>query len=351
MGNLWRLKISIGFNEQSTSWPAPLKAEFSLHPFDFYDRPDPAGAVVCTSRGQSQFRRKNGEPKLYIESTGTAPPLCQRIVFEKGQVNINGATASLQAEVDNLLEAAAVIDWIKVTLSQFLSVQLGVYSSMQLIGGTIAGTPFSVIYPGASHCSLVTIGDPDERPASISSAVNLIPIAASSYPRFVTCCSYYQHALRLLSPHEVSFTPYSTSAEVLLNLTKCIEYLYPHIDRNDLSTKLENVGFTKEQIASQLISILVVRNEFDIGHTSNGASSTDEQNTLRSFLIRSVRNVRALLLEVAKRINEKPDFLAPTTMSMDKENRRRLRRIIENLAEPELPCEVQCQNFVQLKIG
>jgi hypothetical protein len=277
--------------------------------------------------------------------------LVHRIDFDKGHLNIQGRTASLHAEVTSLSHAAAMVDWIKVTLSQFLSIQLGVYSSMELVGGTISDKPFTVAFPGASHCALVTLGAPSFRSTAISSAVNLIPVNSPSYARFVTCSLYYQHALRLLSPHEVSFAPYVVASEVILNLTKCIELLFPHNrDRDVLAKKLEDVGYTSNQIESQLISILVVRNEFDIGHGSSGVSTIEEISILREFLIRSVANVRALLLAVARKVNENPNFLAPMRMNMDRENRRRLRRLTDNLAEPPLPCDSECQIFIRAKV-
>jgi hypothetical protein len=350
MSNLWRLKMQIGIDENSITWPAVLEAEFRLTPADFFDRPDPEAAKTCIS-GETKFKRTDGEAKIEIERTQTAAPLRHRIEFDKGYVSISGAQSVLKVEVDDISGAAQFVDWAKVLLSQFLSVQLGVYSEMTLVRGTISGVPFTISFPGNSYCSLVSHVYPEDRVAAISNATNLVFVNSPSYPRYVTSCFYYQHALRLLSPHEVSFPPYTILSEVMLNLVKCIECLFGGGDRDTLRPKLKAAGFSEKQIDSQLLSILVVRSNFDVGHSSSGASTTEQLGVLRRFASRSVTNVRALLLVVASQIKEDANFLKPLSEKMSKDNRRILRRIEESLSEPPLPSASENQIFISAQVG
>jgi hypothetical protein len=349
MSNLWRLKFHIGFDENSISWPAILKAEFCLSPCDFFDRPDPSGAKVCISRESTQFEILPYEATILIKHTGTADPLHERLNFDKGHISIKGSKAILETEVENLGAAAAFIDWSKVMLSQFLSVKLGVFSDMRLIEGAIAGIPFVISSPGISYCALVTMADPAERSVLISAAVNMVSVSSPSYPRFVISCFYYQHALRLLSPHEVSFPQFTAVPEIMLNLEKCIQSLFPSASRDALGKKIQELGFSEEQVKSQLLSILMVRNDFDIGHSSSGVSSIEDLSLLREFSNRSVINVRALLLAVAEKIRTNENFLSPLSQKMDKQSLKTLGHLKNNLSQPSLEPQPSTQAFIQAR--
>ncbi|MDY0964881.1 hypothetical protein [Massilia sp. CFBP9026] len=94
-------------------------------------------------------------------------------------------------------------------------------------------------------------------------------------------------------------------------MAKCIELLFSASSRNDLRDKLKTVGYSKERIESQLIPILIIRNEVDVGHASSGITEDDEISVLRKFVDRSVLNVGSLLMAVSQKISVTDDFLAP----------------------------------------
>lgn len=192
-----------------------------------------------------------------------------------------------------------------------LSLKLGIYTSTSNVSGEVAGVGFTAIAPANVYSALIATVASDQRADLIQESLSLVNPNSKSYNRFATCCLYYRHALRLRSPRQVTFPPYTALPEVLLNLAKCIELLFSASSRNDLRDKLKTVGYSKERIESQLIPILIIRNEVDVGHASSGITEDDEISVLRKFVDRSVLNVGSLLMAVSQKISVTDDFLAP----------------------------------------
>lgn len=350
MSNLWRLKQTLSFNPSSVAWPANLQAELILDPSDFFERKKVQDGVTSVS-GNTKFTLHSDRAKIVIESTGIAPAFEARIDLDEGYIEVHGNKATIYATVMDLDHVGALIDRTKVLFCQFLSIEVGVFCDVRAVVGKISGRDFRVLYPGLAYSILINEFSPDERWDVVTRAVNLVDSASVSYSRYVTSCLYYQHALRFLSPYEVSFPEFTALPEILLNLSKCIELLFPSASRDELKQKLLKVGYSEEQISSQIISIIILRNEFDVGHVTSGAAAVEDIEILRRFVNRSVQNVRALLKSVAAKIKEDPNFLDPISVGMSGENRRRLAKIEENLRKPGLIGENDKQVFMTVKVS
>lgn len=336
MSNLWRLKKFIAIdNIHLIKWPTVLEAELTLDPADFFERKN-IGDGIASISGDTQFATNEIDGKIIIERTGIAPPLLHRIDFPDGNIEIQGGKAYLKVSISNINGAVEFVDWIGVCLSQFLSVQLGVYCNVSSVIGKIADHKFSLLYPPKSYSTIVNCIDPADRASVIDTAVQLIDPKSDSYPRFVTCSMYYHHALRLLSPYQVNFSIYTAFPEVILNLAKCVELLFPSATRDELKVKLVTLGYGNDEVASQLLSIIIVRNNFDVGHETSGLISPDEIATLRNFANRSIANVGALLRTVATKIKDNENLLSPLSTEINGEKKRILRRIEESLAKSSL---------------
>lgn len=350
MSNLWRLKQNLSFDPTSVAWPAELEADLTLDPADFFERKTVQDGMTSIA-GETQFDIDFDRAKILITTTGIAPPLKLHITLDKGYAEVDGNNLKINAQVTSLDHAAALIDQVKVMFCQFLSIELGVFCDVRSITGNISGRDFKVTYPGLAYSILVNEYSPAERGSVIAGAVNLVNVGSPSYLRYVTCCLYYQHALRFLSPYEVSFSEFVALPEIILNLSKCIELLFPSGSRDELKKSLLKTGYSEEQISSQLISIIILRNQFDVGHITSGGVTAEEIEILRQFCNRSVGNVRALLKSVAVKIGENQNFLQPLSKIMSSDNKKRLEQLEIHLSKPSLESENQKQIFITARVS
>jgi hypothetical protein len=336
MSNLWRLKQTVLFDKaESTTWPALLEAEFELEPSDFFERNENTVAKTSFS-GEAEIEINSITGKMRIKKTGLAPALVHKITLPDGTIEITGNKAIVKVKVTDAALVAAYLDWIQVVFSQSLTVQLGIYCSAYFIRGTISEKKFSLAYNADVYSLRINNTEPSKRAALIDQAFNLIDSKSPSYQRFVTCCLYFHHALRLMSPYQVEFPPYVVLSEVLLNLSKCVELLFSCSNRDQLRKQLSNLGYDKEQYESQIISIFFVRNEIDVGHSISGIVDSNEIATLRKFADRAVINVKAVLVLVSQRIAENPHFLAPISTESSKDVKKLIKKLSAYLDHPAL---------------
>ncbi|WP_157201969.1 hypothetical protein [Massilia sp. Root335] len=334
MANLWRLKQNLVV-DNDVKWPAVLNARFELTPLDFYRR-DADTPIKTSIFGPTKMEYDGRLGRVVAKETGLAPPLEHEVNLSNGFLKIHGNNVEVEITVDNLDHAAASIDWLIRVFSEFLSVELKTYCDLHDINGTIDQKPFSLIYtPDGMSVSLFNT-DPFERFKNIDRAFSLVDPNSPSYMRFVTCSSYFHQALRLMSPYQVNFAPDITLPEVLLNLAKCIELLFPSSNRDDLRKKLLMLGYSKEQIESQLISIIVVRNEIDVGHPLSGLVNQEEITALRVFTQRAIENVQAMLKKTAANIRNNTQFLAPLTNSGASSRSKLIEKLTRHLETPSL---------------
>lgn len=334
MANLWRFKQNLHV-DQNVKWPALLSAQFELTPSDFYrrDAGEPIRTTVC---GDTQIEYDEIKGRVVMTKSDPIPALDCRFNFSNGFLKISGNIAQLEVTVENLGMATLWVDWISRIFSEFLTIQIGTYCESYNWTGTIDGIPFKIAYPAGAFGISIVKGDDATRVEQINNAFQLVDLNSPSYPRFVACSSYFNHALRLMSPYQVYFPQDVALPEVILNLAKCIELLFPSSNREGLKKRLLLLDYTKEQIDSQLISIIILRNEIDVGHPTSGLISHDEITSLRQFSQRAIDNVRHMLKRTAQKISENSQLLAPISSSSTSDRNKLITRLTKHLESPSL---------------
>lgn len=80
-------------------------------------------------------------------------------------------------------------------------------------------------------------------------------------------------------------------AEVLLNLAKTLEVLFPPSGdghtRDAVRSGLRSLGFSGAQIECDFIPAMVLRNEIDVGHVELGLFTMDQLKTIHAYTERS----------------------------------------------------------------
>lgn len=120
------------------------------------------------------------------------------------------------------------------------------------------------------------------------------------YTRFAAALHYYHVARRLVvtgnSPHEFM-------AEIILNLNKILEVLFgPR--RDSVREELKKLGYSSEDIEIRFIPLMILRNEFDVGHAFLSVIDTDVLKELYSYLNFLEEDFCELLQRILRRMND-----------------------------------------------
>jgi hypothetical protein len=285
--------------------------------------------------GETRFSIDGETGKLAVIETGDLPLLRIDGRFEDGSLTIIGNEAVLKTVATSEPHLESLVNWVSVLLTQFLAVQIGAFVDIESVKGTIAGCKVSALYPAESYSILLASVDAELRNERVLNTLQAPSVNSQSYSRFVASTRYFHHALRLISPTEVNYVPYSAHSEVLLNLAKSIEILFGP-SRDALRERLRALGYSDGQIESQIVPILLVRNEIDVGHPTSGCATSEEVAILRQFVDRSLKNVATILQDVWQRILIDKTFLDPLPVDGGVERAKLITKLKGYLTAPSL---------------
>ncbi len=104
-------------------------------------------------------------------------------------------------------------------------------------------------------------------------------------------------------------------AEVVLNLAKSLEVLFPAtgdgLTRDAARAGLRTLGFSTNQIESDFIPAMALRNEVDVGHVELGLFTTDQLKTIHAFTERAEGAFRELLKRLLSGVESGEVDIAP----------------------------------------
>jgi len=94
--------------------------------------------------------------------------------------------------------------------------------------------------------------------------------------------------------------PELNASEFLVDLVKSLEILVGSSrDRDKMRQGCEKLGFSRTEIESQIIPIVLARNELDGAHPVGARLSDEDILVLRQYVERASQNVRAILFRAA----------------------------------------------------
>ena len=337
MSNYWNLQrqIVIEGGSSGIAWPATAELRLELQPCDLFGVPS-TSFPRTTIKGKTEFVVNGLTGKLSVSASQPVDQAIFHGTYPNGVIRIEGNIVHLTAQLADWSWLENTLNWLSTALTQFLSVQVGVFVDVALVEGTISGRSLRALYPAESYSLIVACVDEQTRDAAIRTSLLGPAQNQSSYPRFVASASYFRHALRLLSPREVNYAPYVVYAEVLLNLAKCVEILVSGKDREDQKKKFREFGFTKEQIETVIMPIICIRNDLDVAHPTSGYRTKEEIAVLRKFVDRTVKNVSHLLRLISRQIAVKSDFLEPLPSLPSGKRSKLIKKLESYLANEEL---------------
>lgn len=97
--------------------------------------------------------------------------------------------------------------------------------------------------------------------------------------RIIAALKYFYTACRL---HRVGHTPWEFMGEVILNLCKTLEALYPST-RDCVREGLQDLGYSSSEVEEYFIPIMLLRSKIDAGHVFLSLFTRSELNSLHSF--------------------------------------------------------------------
>jgi hypothetical protein len=318
-------------------WPAEVSVRVTLSPKEIFGSSERSEPRAMGMPGvETQFTVHGHTGRIAAHSDDFIRPLLYETKLKFGiniEFNHNVFVATCRADSDNHLHILIdrIVFWIPAYLSLFFDTFIGV----EEVTGHIA-PDFDLAYLITGFAHRLMILDTEQRKVFLDKAFGFVDLPVPPAERLIVATIYFQQALRLVSPHEVHVPLLNISAEVFLNLSKCLETLFGG-NRDKVREKCKTIGYSDDQIEEQIIPILVVRNELDIAHPVGTRISSDDIQTLRDYIFRSIENVRSILITVSQLLESRVKILEPLSHESGRERSELCNKLRRYLQKPKLP--------------
>jgi len=290
-------------------WPESATITARLGPADLFGPapPQPRSVLIHDSKDNSIYWDANiGRKEPY--STTFLEPLSVEMKNHGMSLTMKGndITATFQAE--NLDHVSTVLDLIELQVPAYLSVTNVVNITVERLFGTI-GSDIEVTFELSEMRLPIPLTNMEARQDACREALELGTLTSPAISRLLVACFYYQQARRMTSPLE-SRVPELNASELLVDLVKSLEILLGS-SRDEMRQGCKRLGFSQTEIESQIIPIVLARNELDGGHPVGTRLSDEDISVLLEYVERASQNVRVILLRAARLILSGAEPLDP----------------------------------------
>ncbi len=286
----------------SFSFPADCTVRLHLLPKQpFGVEPGGGRTAVQSKPARALFNANNGAH--WIESNEPLSPLDVTIEEPKRLVRLLGNILEFSARFDSLSELEDDLMGLYFALPMLLNVDLADPPIVERVDGQIAGVPFRWELKEWRMQYDITTQDHQEQ-RFVTAWERLTLVAGLRNRRFLAAVHYFHVAVRL---SRAAATPGEFMPEVILNLAKTLEVLFPPPGdgrtRDAARRGLNALGFSDAEIEADFLPAMALRNEIDVGHVDLSLFTRTQLKHIHAYTERAEGAFRTLLaraLELTK---------------------------------------------------
>lgn len=288
--------------EKRLSFPNDVDVRFHLKPLQPFGMETGGGRTAIRAVAVSVlFNANSGEHT--VESNTPLKPLDVKITEPTRTVSLQGNVLSIKEHFRDLETLHETIQSFYFALPMLLNVEFADPPYVERVDGLVGGVAFGWELSDWRAEFMITTQENQES-IIIRSWERIDIIADMRRRRLLAAIHYFHIACRLARSGN---TPGEFLAEVLLNLAKTLEALFPPAGngrtRDAVRIKLRKIGYTDEEIEGNYIPAMTLRNEFDVGHVELSAFKTEELQILHSYADRAENAFRDLLGKVLDKVS------------------------------------------------
>jgi hypothetical protein len=309
--------------------PADCLISFHFQPLQPFGESASGGRTAVQSRPASVvFNANNGEH--YIESKPPLTPLDVTIEEPIRTAKLVGNTLTLSQRFESLAELDQVITSLYFVLPALLNVSFADPPYVERVDGRIGQHGFRwELNDWRMEFQIINQEEQETRVAKAWERIGIL--AEPNRRRLVAGLHYFHQACRLA---RAGSTVGEFLAEVILNLSKSLEVLFPPTgdgrSRDAIRRGLSNLGITDDDIECNFLPAVALRNEIDVGHAELGLFKMEQLKVIHAYTERAESAFHKMFENLLERIES-------GTFNLEAYNagapRREAIRLIERLRE------------------
>lgn len=259
------------------------------------------------------FNANSGEHT--VESTVPLRPLDVTIEEPIREVRLTGNVLSVSQHLQSDNELTEMIESIYFGLPLLLNIPFADPPYVERVEGTVGSNPFR--WELSQWKMVVRTTTQDVQESDIDQAWTRLGVLATPHRRRLIAGLHHFHLACRLARR--GSTAGEFLAEVILNLAKTLEVLFPPDGdgrtRDGVRRALRQLGFEDAQIEGDFIPAMALRNEINVGHVELGLFSMDQLKVIHAFSERAEGAFRDLFERLLSHIESGRFDVTPYTVS------------------------------------
>lgn len=249
----------------------------------------PATALFDSNTGRHTIESKT--PLRPLEVAITESPA--------HSVSLKGRVFELRGRFDSMAGLAQTIESVYFAFPWLLGVPFADPPYVERVDGEIEGSPFR--WELADWAMSFETTTQERQTEAVSDAWARMRLLENPKRRRLLAALHYLHvACRL---ERESRSPGEFLSEVLLNLAKTLEVLFPGSGSIDTARKgLIELGYSDAAIEAHFVPVLAIRNQIDVGHVHLSVFTRDQLTVLHSYAESAETQFRQLLNRILTKV-------------------------------------------------
>jgi hypothetical protein len=282
------------------SFPADCVVRFHFLPLQPFGAEAGGGrTAVHAVEATALFNAHSGQHT--ISSTQPLKPLEVVFQYEDLRATWNGPVLTVARCCPSPDELSRLVEGVHFILPTLLGVSFADPPYVSQVEGEVGSQAFQWELARWSARFKTTTQEKQERLAA-QAWESLALVATPGRRRLVAALHYFHVACRLA---RAGSTAGEFVAEVILNLTKVLEVLFPPggdgRTRDAARAGLASLGFSQEEIEGRFLPAMVLRNEIDVGHVDLGVFTVDQLKVIHAYTDLAEEAFRDLLKRILER--------------------------------------------------
>lgn len=296
-------------HDAQLEFPAEAVVRIHLLPQQpFGEAADGGRTAVRAKSATAYFNANTGAH--HVVSKEPLEPLDVVINEPNRTVTLRGRVFELTQTVESIQELGRITETLYFGMPWLLNLDLGDPPHVERVDGSIAGTPFRWELADF-EVGIETTTQAEQEESAARAYLRLETVSAPHRRRLMAALHYFHVARRL---ERAGMTAGEFLSEMLLNLAKCLEALFPSEASIDgARTGLSKLGFSEAEVESHYVPVLALRNQIDVGHVHLALLKRPQLAVLHSYVDQAEFHFKHLFKRVFEAIEagewDVPEYL------------------------------------------
>jgi hypothetical protein len=284
------------------TFPNPAEVVFYLQPLQPFGMEAGGGkTAVRAVKAHAVFDANTG--RHFIESENPLTPLEVVIEEPRRQVKLQGNELHISIQLcETNQELTELIESVNYGMPILLNIEFADPPVVERIEGKVGETPFRWELADWRAEFQTTTQEQQERKI-IDSWLRFDLLSRQGNRRLIAGLHYFHIACRLSRAGQ---TPWEFMAEIILNLSKTLEVLFPPEGngrtRDAVRAALTELKYSEEEIERFFLPTMALRNEIDVGHVDLSVYTRHQLDALHTFTEAVEHAFREMLKRLAGNI-------------------------------------------------